>query len=187
MKFKVENPHFLPHIGCEVEFSVLTGEVLLLKGENGVGKSSLANALFKSHSISLVSQASSDIFYDRSVQRVKNLFLESTEGILNKPLFEKYWGLFGLSKKEDRFLSTLSGGEAQMLKICFGAFLNRETVLLDEPSQNLDENMKKVLNDLISELKDKAVIIIEHDSSWLKQNIKSMRLMVKNKMLVGEL
>jgi len=186
MIFKVENSGFLPHIGCSVEFRVLSGEVLVLKGENGVGKSSLAGELFKSHSLSLVAQESSDLFYDRSVARIKKLFLEASDGILNKELFEKYWNLFGLSKKEDRVLSLLSGGEAQMLKICLGAFIEKEAILLDEPSQNLDENMKSVLNDLISDLNHKAVIIIEHDSNWLKKNAKVIQLIVKDKILIGE-
>jgi len=186
MNFKVEDSQFLPHIGCSVEFNVSSGEILILKGENGIGKSSLAKELYKKHSISLVAQENSDLFYDRSVERVKKLFLESSAEVVNKVLFEKYWNLFGLSKKEDRFLSTLSGGEAQMLKVCLGAFIEKEAILLDEPSQNLDENMKNVLNDLISDLKQKAVIIIEHDSTWLRQTAKLMHLTVKNKILVGE-
>lgn len=186
MKFKIENSKFLPHIGCAINFDVAKGEILVLKGENGVGKSTLAKELFKSHSLSLVAQEDSDLFYDRNVGRVKKLFVESSKGILNEKLFEKYWNLFGLSKKEDRFLSALSGGEAQMLKICLGAFLERESILLDEPSQNLDENMKDVLNDLITDLRHKAVIIIEHDSNWLKQDVKVIRLIVRNKVLAGE-
>jgi len=186
MNFKVENSNFLPHIGCSIAFDVSPGEVMLLKGENGIGKSSLAKELYKTNFISLVAQESSDIFYDRNINRVKKLFLESSVKVLNKDLFDKYWDRFNLSKKEDRFLSSLSGGEAQMLKICLGAFLERETILLDEPSQNLDENMKNVLNDLISDLKHKAVIIIEHDSNWLKHPAKVIQLTVENNILVRE-
>ena len=186
MIFKVENTQFLPHIGCMIEFSVSSGEILVLKGENGVGKSTLAKELFKSHSLSLIAQEDSDLFYDRNVGRVKKLFVESSKGILNESLFEKYWNLFGLSKKEDRFLSALSGGEAQMLKLCLGAFLERDSILFDEPSQNLDESMKNVLNDLVTDLKHKAVIIIEHDSSWLKQKVRVIGLSIKHKILVGE-
>lgn len=187
MNFKIENPAFLPHIGCSVDFNVSPGEVLLIKGENGIGKSSLAKELFKSHSLSMVAQENSDLFYDRNIKRVKKLFLESAQNILNISLFEKYWNLFGLTKKENRFLSTLSGGEAQMLKICLGAFIERDSVLFDEPSQNLDEHMKIVLNDLIGDLKHKSIIIIEHDSTWLKQDTKVLHLSVKNKILVGEI
>ncbi len=191
MKIKITKKDFLPHIACDVELDIGAGRILLIKGENGTGKSTLASEVFDLYQdkVSLVRQSALDLFYDRSVGKIKKIFLDATKDQLDEKLFEKYWCLFHLDQKSDRLQSALSGGEEQMLKICMGAFIKKDVLIFDEPSQNLDSTMRVVLNDLIHELQSlhKAIVIIEHDSSWISIVDSTLKLSIEDKTLKGRI
>lgn len=191
MNIKITKKDFLPHISCDVELDIVAGRILLIKGENGTGKSTLASEVFDTYQdkVSLVRQSGLDLFYDRTVSKIKKLFMDATLEQLDKILFEKYWSLFQLDQKSDRLQSALSGGEEQMLKICMGAFIKKEILIFDEPSQNLDSSMRVVLNELMNEFKSKqkAIVIIEHDSSWISGVDSTLNLSIEDKTLKGRI
>lgn len=190
MKISVHKKDFLPHLRSAVEFEIREGTVVLIKGENGIGKSTLVKIIAREYpsTTGIVCQEEMDIFYERSLRQIKKIFERSAGTSLQKDLFEKYWKKFGLDEKEDRLQSRLSGGESQMLKICLGAFLKKDLIILDEPSQNLDSNKQKILDELIHELKagNRKVLIIEHETSWLSLQADVINLIVKDQNLVGE-
>lgn len=190
MIISVHKKDFLPHVSSAVDFELAEGNILLIKGENGVGKSTLAREIFHTHSdqSAFVRQEELDLFYDRNLKQIKKIFSTSAGENLNTELFQKYWSKFGLDKKEDRMQSRLSGGESQMLKVCLGAFLKKETVILDEPSQNLDSSMQEVLNELVGELRllKKKILVIEHETGWLTQKAEVLKLVIRDHILVGE-
>jgi ABC-type dipeptide/oligopeptide/nickel transport system ATPase subunit len=107
MKIKITKKDFLPHIACDVELDIGAGRILLIKGENGTGKSTLASEVFNTYSdkVSLIRQSGLDLFYDRTVAKIKTLFMDATTDQLEKVLFEKYWNLFQLDQKSDRLQS----------------------------------------------------------------------------------
>lgn len=190
MIINVHKKDFLPHLSSAVDIDLHEGNILLIKGENGVGKSTLAKEIFRLHSDHsvLIRQEELDLFYDRNLKQIKRIFTSSAGQKLNVELFQKYWMEFGLDKKEDRVQSRLSGGESQMLKLCLGAFLKKDLIIFDEPSQNLDSGMQSVLNKMIGELcsMKKMILIIEHETAWLNQKTELLKLMIKDHKLTGE-
>ena len=190
MKISIHKKNFLPHLSCAVDFDITDGRVIVIQAENGTGKTSLAREIFRSNKdkVTFLRQEGLDLFYDRSLKQIKKIFLESTTDLLLSDLFEKYWRLFGLDKKEGRFQSSLSGGEEQMLKICLCSFLNKDLIIMDEPSQNLDSAMKFVLSEMIDELhrKKKSLLIIEHDEKWIKTTFSRIKLSIQGSELKVE-
>lgn len=186
-KFKISDPNFLPHAACEVELNLNPGEILTIVGENGIGKSTLMHRLWQSNhnEMTFVEQKPLDIFYDRTLRTMKEVMLTARPGKIDKDFFFSLWNRFNLSQKEDRFLSSLSGGEAQALKICLTLSQESQCYLLDEPSQFLDISMKKVLSEVITELqtKQKAILLVEHDFDWIKAPARFLQLGLVDKTL----
>lgn len=179
-KFKLNDPKFLPHTGADLEFNLPKGSCLIITGNNGVGKSTLMRRFYETfHRESvLVDQSALDLFYDRSLRKIKNIFLDARGEEINRELFEELWKNFSLSLKEERLQSTLSGGEGQLLKLILGLTIKSDIYLLDEPSHYLDEKMKEALNDVLASLlnKGKSLILIEHDLSWITFHYEGIKL-----------
>jgi len=179
-KFKVNDPKFLPHAGASLELSLQNGTALVVTGSNGVGKSTLMRRFYQDFSdvSTLIDQTGLDYFYDRGLKRVKEIFLSARKDEVKEELFFKLWERFGLTLKEERFQSTLSGGEGQLLKLVLGITIQSKIILLDEPSHYLDEKMKEILNEVLEELmkEGRALMLIEHDLSWIKFPFKGILL-----------
>lgn len=169
---KIEDPNFLPHCGCRIELNFDKGELVSLIGENGLGKSTLVQrfSALLSEKSSIVEQKNLQFFYDRKLAEFKKLFLEVGGQKISHDRFNKLWSRFNLHLKEDRKLSSLSGGEGQALKICLGLSSEKEVYFLDEPSQYLDKESRLKLSDSIQELltQKKSIVLVEHDLNWLK-------------------
>src|SRR3989344_5468391 len=145
---KVNDPHFLPHCGCDIELTIKPGECAVIVGENGLGKTTLIRHFYEQQNKQavLIEQKPLDLFYDRSLGRVKEIFLTSGNDFIDRDFFDRCWSSLGLNLKHERFLATLSGGEGQALKICLGLTQKVPILFLDEPSQFLDTHSKVVLN-----------------------------------------
>ena len=61
----------------------------------------------------------------------------------------------------------LSGGQKQIISLLRGIYNEKEIICLDEPTNNLDLNYKEKIISILSNLKDKIVIIISHDKLLL--------------------
>ena len=65
----------------------------------------------------------------------------------------------------------LSGGQLQRLDITRGIISNKQLMILDEPTNNLDkQSIKEILETLknINQTKKTTMIIVTHDQSVLK-------------------
>lgn len=187
-QFEIHDPLFLPHCGCELQLSLLSGQALVLIGENGIGKSTLLNRLAQmlpSEQRVVVEQKTSEYFYDRKLATLKALFLEEKFSHFDQTAFTFLWTEFGLNLKEDRWLSQLSGGEAQALKLCLALSKDTEFYLLDEPSQFLDSGRKASLKSFLEGLlkKNKSLLVIEHNREWIPANWKVQGLGIHNQTL----
>lgn len=89
----------------------------------------------------------------------------------------------GLQTAAGRSGLQLSGGQRQMCLILRILFSNPEILVLDEPSSNLDEKTKKLMEKLYDRvMKDKTVILITHDDKLMKYATRSI-YMVKGKII----
>ncbi|MHA1983575.1 MAG: ribosome biogenesis/translation initiation ATPase RLI [Candidatus Hodarchaeales archaeon] len=155
--------------------NIYQGEVLVILGENGLGKTTLANSLkeilerdstvseFEFYNISLKDQILNRKFegtVDEFLSEKTSKYLRTPEDKLHllQPL--------GIWKLMDKSIKELSGGELQRANIaaCLGA--DADMYVLDEPSAFLDSVERLKITSVIrniAEKKKRAVICIEHD------------------------
>ena len=188
MIFELNDPHFLPHCGCQLELELKSGEVLVLVGENGIGKTTLLRRIYSSippEEVAFAEQKSLDFFFDRKLKILKEIFLNTQLKKFNAHVFSSLWSLFELDQKEGRLLSQISGGESQALKLCLSLSKDCTHYFLDEPGQFLDFGKKNILLKTIEALKNqgKTIILIEHDKSWFPSGWSVQELILDEKWL----
>jgi manganese-transporting ATPase len=188
MIFELNDPYFLPHCGCHLELELKSGEVFVLVGENGIGKTTLLRRIYSSiapEEVTIAEQKSLDFFFDRKLKILKEIFLNAQLKKFNPHFFLSLWSLFGLDQKEGRLLSQMSGGESQALKLCLSLSKDCTHYFLDEPGQFLDFGKKNILLNTIEALKNqgKTIILIEHDKSWLPKGWTVQELILEDKLL----
>jgi ABC-2 type transport system ATP-binding protein len=180
--FELTDPLFLPHHGCDVKLHISPGEVLVLWGDNGIGKSTLLQRFYQSLAATavMVDQKTLDFFYDRSLRVVIDFFSKFPHSDFCPEKFAFLCDLFELKSKHDRLLSQLSGGESQMLKLTLALSAKRPIYLLDEPFQYLDSFRKKQLIDYLNDLKNEGarILMIEHHPEALPDEWKKQRLIL---------
>lgn len=166
------------------------GKFTLLKGESGSGKSTLINLLlgftpadsgkvyyedteftgldesskaaFRRENIGVVTQDSSLISY---LTVDENIVLAAGEGKLSRKEREDLLDIVGLKDCIDAYPGELSGGEIKRAAIARAVAGNPHTILMDEPTANLDkENVRRVLNLLRKKAAEgNTVIISSHE------------------------
>lgn len=188
MKFEVNDPLFLPHCACEVQLLLEANQVLVIVGENGIGKSTLLHrfcSLLKPSLWVLVEQKTLDYFFDRKLKTLKDLFLKAHPPQLNLVAFNFLWQAFELDQKEERWISQLSGGEGQALKLCLTLCKEADFYFLDEPTQYLDGGRKQILLSYLEELRrsGKSLLVVEHERSDLPVGWRVQELKVEDQVL----
>jgi branched-chain amino acid transport system ATP-binding protein len=175
-----------------VDFTVRTGEVVVLLGANGSGKSTALNAVsgfvrpfggrmlfngrniagLPSHQIfrlgiAQVSQAR-DLFPDMSVE--DNLKLGASQrGAANavSSLDTVYRDFPRLGERRTQIVRTMSGGEQQMIAIARALMSGPLLLLLDEPSGGLAPKFVDEIAEIMARLKRGGITML-----MVEQNIK---------------
>ncbi len=173
-----------------IDFSLWPGEIALLAGRNGAGKT-----LFAKHLAGLLEATEGNVFASgielRQIrgslaERIGYVFQDARlqavgETVLDDTLFgPTNLGLdleaarsralsslaaCGLAEKLDSFVHTLSGGEMRRLAIAGVLAMSPRAVILDEPFVNLDmEGVRSVLR-IVVEMAGSgiAVLIVTHE------------------------
>ena len=154
------------------EFSV--GEIVVVKGDNGVGKSTLFKTLSglipsisgevnlkENLSIGWVDAYKPDSAY-LTVENYLSFGINPTEAEIIEILKK-----FELEFKTDVFIDILSDGQFRKLSICRQLLKNPEILFLDEPSVYLDVSSKTLLESLLIEFSKTSLIFCStHDISF---------------------
>lgn len=90
-----------------------------------------------------------------------------------KDIAQKTLELLGLSGFEDRVTYKLSGGEKKLVSLATVLAMEPEILLLDEPSNGLDDNTKTRLMEALSQL-DLSFILISHEIDFLSETTDSI-------------
>lgn len=175
------------------DITLQQGKCYVMKGENGSGKSTLINimlgiipaetgsVLYDENQIELINMED----LRRNCISVKNQEPYIKNGTLfdnircefRNDIPEKYAAFVsellqfsenrgGMDMKISHKNTNLSGGEMQKIAICRALCKDSDVLILDEPTNALDENTKQKLTDFLKQINDKIILIISHDSCF---------------------
>ena len=179
------------HVLHDVSLSIAQGEVVVLLGPNGHGKSTLLKSI-----CGLVDKVRGRIVYQgqeiggQRTEKIVNLGL--TYIAENRELFphmtvlenlklgayaknarahekrnlERVFGLFPrLGDRKEQLASTMSGGEAKMLAVARGLMSNAQFLCIDEPSLGLQPSLRLEIFRTIREInrQGKTVFLVEQN------------------------
>ncbi|MCG8633892.1 MAG: ABC transporter ATP-binding protein [Desulfobacterales bacterium] len=174
------------HVLKEVSLTVEEGQIVVMLGPNGHGKSTFLKAI-----CGLVEKVSGSIEYKGTniaglgaeklvnqgityIAENRELFPEMTvlenlklgaysknARVYEKENLEKVFSLFPrLADRKGQFASTMSGGEARMLAIARGLMSNARFLAIDEPSLGLQPNLRDEVARIIKEINDQGMTVL---------------------------
>lgn len=195
----------------KVSFNVAQGDILGIIGPNGAGKTSLLKCLLNQHKnwqgrINLKNKCINDYkahelakIFALVVQNSPALFELSVYDVVSMGLLP-YKALFsrdneadkqeiafalekvGLSKSQDQYFNTLSGGEQQRVLIAKALVQKAEILVLDEPTNHLDIFYQHQILQLVKAL-NITVIMTIHDLNLAAQYCTRLLLLNKGKLV----
>lgn len=174
-------------IFSEISFDVYSDEILVLMGESGAGKSTMLNLIGQ-----LDNDFEGEITYDTQVFEGNRIpfpfvFQESesllpwknvednirlVQSDLSKEALDEILNLVSLDVHRFKKPHELSGGMKQRVGIARALVCHSKVMLMDEPFSSLDANLRRKLQDLIIEIKNKrslTVIFVTHDLEEAKR------------------
>ncbi len=186
--FKYGDIEILNKINLEIK----SGDLLILTGPNGGGKSTLCNIIagllkVETGDIDIkkrlkICHAPQKISPPNAIPISVYDFLSYSGGI--DDVFEEILQAFEIEKIKDLHINKLSGGQLQRVNLCNSLRKSCDLIILDEPDQNLDfESQKNFYNVLEKIYKQKTFLIISHDIHIFGERFKDAKIFCINKVL----
>ena len=179
------------HVLKDVSINVNKGEVVVMLGPNGHGKSTLLKSLcgmvdkkqgkisykdqdiIKLSSEKIVNMGITYIAENRELFPYMSVMENLKLGAYSKNArkyekenLEKVFSLFPrLAQRKKQYASTMSGGEAKMLAIARGLMSNADFLAIDEPSLGLQPNLRTEVARIIKEINNqgKTILVVEQN------------------------
>lgn len=171
-----------------LSFEFYDGEFLCIVGANGAGKSTLIKGILgfikpSKGKITFNNLKQSNIGYIPQDTSVNKMFPASVleivmSGTLNRNGFGSFYSneqkeiavnslkRLKIEKLKDKSFSDLSGGERQKVLIARALSATTKLLILDEPSNNLDQKSRLELYDILRDINEKdkiSIMMITHD------------------------
>jgi energy-coupling factor transport system ATP-binding protein len=176
-----------------VDFTLHEGQIISITGENGLGKSTLLkliSGVIRDYSGSILLKGKEVRRYRRDelfniigllFQNPENHFIFQTVGEEVSHL-AVILEQIGLQDRESQNPFTLSEGEKRRLSIAIVQTMNRQVLLLDEPTFGQDTENKSKLIRMISEIRKtgKSILIVSHDLPFVKAVSDKIYALTKN-------
>jgi len=170
-----------------VNFEVNSGDVVVIKGENGSGKSTIIDLLLRFYypcdgdirindininkinlesyreNLSVVSQFSN--LFTGTIEDNLSMFgkYSYSEHLVDNNLFDFFGNLEkGIKNKIGSKSSLLSGGEKQKVSLLRSLAKRSRILILDEPTSNFDKKSEELFKDLIKSIDCDIVILVTH-------------------------
>lgn len=161
----------------QVSFSLAKGEVSVLMGNNGAGKTTIAKILTGSLKPSkgevrgailplyIMQDADFQLFGSSVFQELK-IAPHEVEGEAVLYALDR----MDLSIYQDKHPFDLSGGQKQRLQIAMALVSDRDIIIFDEPTSGLDvRSMNRVAREMEELKKDASVLVISHDYEFIRR------------------
>ena len=194
-------------------FSVKKGEKVMLCGASGSGKSTLLRLLKRelsprgelSGNITLMGKDRIELSHRESAEKIGFVMQDpDSQTVCDKVSAELAFGLesfgvksgeiqsrvgemaafFGIEPLYDRDISTLSGGQKQLVALCSVMVTDPDILLLDEPTAQLDPVAARELLGILDRLNKEmgvTIIIAEHDPEELFDSCDKILYLAKGK------
>jgi ABC-type nitrate/sulfonate/bicarbonate transport system ATPase subunit len=164
-----------------LQLQVKTGEIMGVRGQSGIGKSTLLRCICELEEYSGHIQVQGQIaFMPQNFELFpwntvrSNIILPLR--LAGKTLDPNFYGhlldLLEIREYEHSYPNALSGGEAQRVALAMAMIIDPEILLLDEPFNNLNQDLgERIMERLIlySRQKQKTVLITSHNDFFLRQ------------------
>lgn len=136
------------------------GKVNLIVGDNGIGKTTLIEAL-----MNLTTRYDGEILINgKAIDRTSGVLFDDLVYIPSNPIISEYGVL------KDKIKG--SSGQRKLSQLKHAIKTNKSLYIFDEPTNFLDREVKSKVLDLIMDLnrKGKLVIVISHDEIFMKNS-----------------
>jgi len=192
LELKSVIPYWNQRFLAPISFTITPGEVVVISGASGVGKSTLAAALFGlarfegEISVGGAPLASLDdpstwitgtlqhghIFNTTLRENLKIANAHASDEELQRAIDLLELTSIGLDEVLGEFGRALSGGEAKRLSVARALLATAPILILDEPLEHLDyERSLRIQAAIAHECRNRALIVITH-SPWLQYSRK---------------
>jgi urea transport system ATP-binding protein len=154
-----------------VSLAAEAGKVTCVLGRNGVGKTSLLDALAGQHAISkgAITFDGQDITHLKPSERArKTLFWRETEEEASR--VNRILEIIRLSPVRHRVAGSLAHGQKQWLEIGMLLGQGPKLLLVDEPVAGMTDAETRQTAELLKEInRDRTVVVVEHDMTFVRE------------------